>query len=67
LGVDEIGELERVPYEENWGIISYHVIVAVFSIELDRKAARITFGIGRPFFSAHGREAHKYISTLSNL
>ena len=38
LGVDEAGEEERVPDEEDGRVVAHHVPVALLRVELDGKA-----------------------------
>jgi hypothetical protein len=52
LTVNEIRELNWVLNEENWSIVSYHVVVSLFSIEFYCKSSRVPCSIGRSFFSS---------------
>ena len=42
LGMNETGEHQRVPDEKNGRVIAYQIPVALFSVELDRKAPGVT-------------------------
>lgn len=41
LGVDEVRELNRVSDEENWSIVSNHVVVAFFCVEFKCESSGI--------------------------
>ena len=44
--VHHVRELDSVANEEDGQVISHQVVVAVFSVELDRKAPRIASRVG---------------------
>src|SRR5256885_1142978 len=45
LGVDEVGELDRVLDEEHRGVVADEVVVALLGVELHRETARVTDGV----------------------
>lgn len=47
LAVNEVRELDWVTDEEDWGVVSYHIIVAFFSVEFNGETTRITFSVCR--------------------
>ena len=56
LGMDEYGELGRIPEEKDWGVIEHPIVVPLLGIKLDRKSPRISCRVGRSFFSTDRRE-----------
>ena len=60
--MNEIGKLNSVLNKEDGNIISYQVIVTFFSVELDGKAARVAYCIGRTAKPCHSGKSHKYRS-----
>ena len=69
LGVYEIGELERIPNEEDGCVISHEIVIAFLGIKLHRESARIPLGISRSFFAkAIPRQApaEQKLSSLRN-
>ena len=42
LAVNKVGKLNGILDEENGGVVSNHIIVAFFSVELDGKSTRIS-------------------------
>ena len=59
LRVDEVRELARVTDEEDRRVVSDHIVVAVFRVELDGEAARVARGICAALLSAHRGETQK--------
>lgn len=57
LGVDEVGELRRVTQEEDGGVVSDHIPVALVGTELDAEATRIASAVMRTGFATNGGEA----------
>jgi hypothetical protein len=53
LGVNEVGELDGVLDEENWSVVSNHIVVALFSIELNGESTRISLCISRAKLSSY--------------
>src|SRR6267154_6097485 len=56
LGMDEVGELVRVAYEEHRRVVPDQIPVALLGVELDRESAYVAFGIGGPELAGNGRE-----------
>jgi hypothetical protein len=67
LAVDKVGELYGIFYEENWGIISYHIVVAFLCEVLNRKTSRITITIIRTALTCDCWESEEDGSLLANL
>src|SRR5450759_4412239 len=67
LRMDEVGELRRVADEKDRGIVADHVVVAVLGVELERKTARVTSGVGRAQLTGDCREARKRLGPLAFL
>ncbi len=65
--MDKIGEFKRVPDEEDWSIVTYHVEVAIFCVELQCKSTRALLGISSSLLTTYRREAGKDIGTLTYL
>src|SRR5260370_16360578 len=66
LRVDEIAELQRIANEEDGGVVSRHVPVALFGVKLPRKPARIARRVRRTLFTAHRRKAQERRRFLAN-
>jgi len=49
--VDYIRELYRIPNEEEWSIVAYHVQVTFFGIELDSESSGVSVGIRETLFT----------------
>jgi hypothetical protein len=47
LGVDKVEELERIPDDEDQGVVAGQIIVAAFSVKFDGEAARVPGRIRR--------------------
>ena len=45
LAVNKVWELDGISDEENWGVVSNHIIVALLSVVLDGKAAGIAITV----------------------
>ena len=54
-----------VPDEEDWSVVSDHVPVALFGVELHRETARIAFGVARTLFTADSGEADEDLGFLA--
>src|ERR1035437_9246026 len=65
LGVDEVGELERIANEKDRRVVADEVIVALLRIKLDREAARIARRVGRALLARHGREADEELGAFA--
>jgi len=59
LRVDEVGELDGVLNEENRGVVSYHVVVSFFSVELDSETTGISHGIGGSSLTGNSGESEE--------
>lgn len=66
LTVNEIREFNRISDEENWGIVTYHIVVSFFSIELYSKSSGISHWVRWSFFSSNSGESEEEWSPLSN-
>lgn len=66
LGVDEIREFNRVSDEEDGGVVTNHIPIAFFSIELDGETTGITFGISGTLFTTDGGESGEDGSSLAD-
>ena len=67
LGVDEVGELQRVADEEDRGVVADQVVVPVLGVELEGEAARVADGVGRSPAAGHRREADEGLGLLPDL
>lgn len=56
--MDEVGELGRVPQEEDGSVVSNKVPVALLSLELDSKATGVTGVVARARLASDGRETN---------
>ena len=45
LGMEEIWEFDWVVDEENWSIVSDHIVIAFFGVEFDGKTSWVSDGI----------------------
>lgn len=66
LRVDEVGELDGVFDKENRGVVSDHVVVAFFSVELNRKPTGVSHGIRSTSFSSDGGETEEAGGALTD-
>ncbi|CFP67595.1 Uncharacterised protein [Bordetella pertussis] len=66
LGMDEVGELERIANEEHGRVVADQVPVAFVGIELDGEATHVTFGVGRAALAGHGRKAQEQRRLLAD-
>ena len=57
--MDKIGELDGVSDEEDWSVVSNHVPVSFFSIELDGITSWVSGGICRSLFTSDSGESEK--------
>ena len=67
LAVDKVGELNGIFNEENWRVVSNHVIVAFFSIVLDSEPTRVTITVVCATLTGNSREAEEDWSLFSDL
>lgn len=61
LGVNEDGELGRIPQEENRSIVEHPIPVSFIGIELDGEPTRIASTVDRTLFTSHGGETGKQL------
>src|SRR5690606_140499 len=54
LCVDEVGELQWIPYKEDRSVIAHEVPVSVFCIEFEGKSSNVAFCIGGSCFTSYG-------------
>lgn len=66
LGVNEVREFDGVSNEEDGSVVTNHIPIAFFSVELDCETTRITFSISRTLFTTNGRESGEDGSSLTN-
>ncbi len=66
LGMDEFWELYGISDEEYWGVVSNHIVVSFFSVELNSKSSWISFGISTTSLTSDGRESEEGWSFLSD-
>ncbi|MND83629.1 hypothetical protein D3C80_754970 [compost metagenome] len=59
LGVDEIGEFQRIADEEDGGVVPHQIPVALLGVELEGEAAYVALGVGGALLTGHGGEAQK--------
>jgi hypothetical protein len=67
LGVDEIWELNGIIDEEDWSVISYHVVVAFLGVELDGESSWVPHSIRSASLTSDSGEPKEQWSLLSNL
>ncbi len=67
LGVDEVGELDRVADEEDADVVADEVPVAVLGVELHREAARVADRLGGVAAAGHGAEPDGELGLLAGL
>ena len=67
LGVDKVGELQRVAHEEYRRIVADHVPIAFLGIEAQRKAAHVALGIGSTTLARHRRKAQERLGLFALL
>ncbi|MCY1423442.1 hypothetical protein D9M71_391530 [compost metagenome] len=66
LGVDEVGELERIADEEYGSVIAHHVPVALLGVELQGEATHVALGISGSEFTCYGGEAREQLGLLAD-
>ena len=67
LGVDEVGELDGVLYEEHRGIVTDHIVVSFLGIMLEGKATGVTIAIVGSTLTSDGGEAEEDGGLLADL
>ena len=61
LGMDEVGELVRVPHEEHRRVVADQIPIAFLGVELDCEATHVAFGIGCARFPGDSLPELQYI------
>jgi hypothetical protein len=67
LAVNEIRELDGILDEEYWGVVSDHIVISLFSVELYSESSGISFSICSSLFSCNCRKSNEAWSSLSYL
>ncbi len=67
LGVDEVGEFQRIAHEEDRRVVADDVPVAFLGVEAQREAAHVALGVGGAALAGHGREAQEGLGLLADL
>ena len=65
--MDEIGKFDGISDEKDGGVVSDHIPVALFRVELQGKSPDITDRIRRPLFSRDGGEASEDLRLFTDL
>lgn len=66
LGVDKVGEFQRVANEEHRGVVAHQIPVALLGVELEGEAAHVPLGVGGPLLAGHGGEAQEHRGLLAD-
>jgi hypothetical protein len=66
LGMEEIWEFNWIIDEENWSVVSNHIVVTFFGIEFDGESSWVSDGISSTSFSSDSRESKEQWGSLSN-
>ena len=67
LAMDEVWELHWVLDEEDWSIVSDHVVVSFFSVEFDGEATWVSVAIISTTLSSNSGESEEDWGSLANL
>lgn len=67
LGVKEVWELNWVIDEEDWSIVSNHIIISLLGVKLDGKASWVSDGICSSSLTSDGGESEEEWGLLANL
>ena len=67
LGMDEVGELQRVADEEDRGVVPHQVVVSVLGVELDGEPPRVAHCVGRSSAPGHRGEPEEGLGPLADL
>ena len=65
--MDEVWELDWILDEEDWSIVSNHVVIAFFGVEFDGESSWISVAVISTTFSSHGGETEEAWRLLTNL
>lgn len=57
--MDEVWELNRILDEENGGVVSNHVIVALLGVELDRESSWVTVTVVGTALASNGGKSQE--------
>ena len=66
LGVDEVGEFQRIANEEHRGVVAHQVPVALLGVKLEGEAAHVAFCVGGALLTGHGGEAQEHRGLLAD-
>ena len=66
LGVNEVGELDRILDEEDGSVVANHVVVALLSEVLDCESTWVTIAVVGAALAGDSGEAQEYWSSLSD-
>ena len=59
LCMNKAWEEDRISHEEDWGVITHEIPVAIFTVELNGKATRVTSCVSRPRLTTFKQEQTK--------
>src|SRR5258708_36434777 len=65
--VIQIWELQRVSYEEHWGVVPDQIPVSLLGVKLHCESANVAFRIRSAAFTGHGRKTDEHRGLLTNL
>ena len=66
LGMDQVGELERIPNEEHRRVVTHHVPVSFLRVELDGESTGVAGRVGESRLPCHGGPSPHNWRLLSN-
>merc|ERR1719443_1687586 len=66
LTMKKIWELDWVIDEEDWSVVSNHIVVALLSVEFDCKSTWVSHGISSTSLTSNSRESEEQWSLLAN-
>lgn len=66
LAVDEVGELDRIFYKEDWSVVANHVVVAFFRVVFDCEATRVSVAVVSTALAGNSRKAKENWCLLSD-
>lgn len=67
LRVDKVGKFDGIADEKDWRIVASHIPIALFSVELDGEASRVSLSVRRTLFSSDCRETNEDGGLFANL
>ena len=62
--MNEVWELDWISDEKDWSVVSNHVVVAFFSVELYRESTRVSIAIIGSTFSSDSGESEEDVGLL---